>query len=82
MTPANQSAGTFGAMERSIRRLGAAEHPELLADGLLALALTVFGQLDLRFNIDGSVHYGPEFAAAARPRSQPGRSRCAAGRRC
>lgn len=37
----------------------------LLADGLLALALTVFGQLNLRFRIDGSTPYGPTFAAAA-----------------
>jgi len=53
------------SMERTIRLLRAAEHPELLTDGLIAFALTVFGQLDLRFNIDGSIHYGPGFAAAA-----------------
>lgn len=52
-------------MERVIRRLRAGDHPELLADGLLALALTIFGQLNLRFGIDGSTHYGPGFAAAA-----------------
>jgi hypothetical protein len=49
----------FGAMERMTRVLRAADHPELLSDGLLALALTVFAQLNLRFNIDQSVHYGP-----------------------
>jgi hypothetical protein len=52
-------------MERIIRRLRAGDHPELLADGLLALALTIFGQLNLRFGLDGSTHYGPGFAAAA-----------------
>lgn len=36
-----------------------------LGDGLLAVALTVFGQLNLRFNIDGSTRYGPTFATAA-----------------
>lgn len=43
----------------------AGEHPELLSDGLLALALTVFAQLDLRFDVDQSTHYGSGFAAAA-----------------
>jgi signal transduction histidine kinase len=42
-----------------------ADRPELTADGLLALALTVFAQLDLRFGIDGSTRYGPVFATAA-----------------
>jgi signal transduction histidine kinase len=55
---------TFGPMERITRMLGA-DHPELLSDGLLALALTVFAQLNLRFSIDQSIHYGPGFAAAA-----------------
>ncbi len=53
-------------MERTIRGLrGAPELPRLLGDGLLALVLTVFAQLNLRFNIDGSTHYGPPLAAAA-----------------
>jgi signal transduction histidine kinase len=52
-------------MELMARMLRAADHPELISDGLLALALTVFAQLNLRFSIDGSVHYGPGFAAAA-----------------
>ena len=60
-----RSGGTFGAMKRMTRVLRAADHPELLSDGLLALSLTVFAQLNLRFNIDQSVHYGPGFAAAA-----------------
>ena len=60
-----RSGGTFGAMKRMTRVLRAVDHPELLSDGLLALALTVFAQLNLRFNIDQSVHYGPGFAAAA-----------------
>ncbi len=51
-------------MERTNGVLRARDRPELLADGLLALALTVFAQLNLRFNIDGSTHYGPPFAAA------------------
>jgi signal transduction histidine kinase len=65
MMSAHLSRGTFGAMERTTHLLRSAEHPELAADGLLAVVLTVFGQLDLRFNIDGSIHYGPGFAAAA-----------------
>ncbi len=52
-------------MERIIRRLRAGDRSELLADGLLALALTVYGQLNLRFDLDGSTHYGLGFAAAA-----------------
>jgi hypothetical protein len=54
---------TFGPMERMTRVFRAGDHPELLSDGLLALALTVFAQLNLRFSIDQSVHYGPRFAA-------------------
>lgn len=34
-------------------------------DAALALALALFGQLDLRFNLDNSTHYGSDFAAAA-----------------
>lgn len=53
------------AMKQVARMLRAGDHPELVADGLLALALTVFGQLNLRFHIDGSTQYGSGFAAAA-----------------
>ena len=35
-----------------------------LTDGLYALLLTVFAQLDLRFNIDQSQHYGSAYAVA------------------
>jgi signal transduction histidine kinase len=56
---------TFGPMERMTRVFRAPDHPESLSDGLLALALTVFAQLNLRFSIDQSVHYGPGSAAAA-----------------
>jgi signal transduction histidine kinase len=35
-----------------------------LADVVLAVALAVFGQLDLRFNLDNSTHYGSGFATA------------------
>jgi signal transduction histidine kinase len=52
-------------MEPMTRMLRAAGHPGLLSDGLLALVLTVFAQLNLRFSIDQSVRYGPWFAAAA-----------------
>lgn len=52
------------AMKQVARMLRAGDHPELVADGLLALALTVFGQLNLRFHIDGSTQYGSGFAAA------------------
>jgi signal transduction histidine kinase len=36
-----------------------------VADVLLAAALTVFAQLDLRFNLDNSTQYGSQFAAAS-----------------
>jgi signal transduction histidine kinase len=36
-----------------------------LPDAALAVALTVFAQLDLRFNLDNSTHYGLGFATAA-----------------
>ena len=52
-------------MERMIRMLGVGVHPELLGDGLMAVALTVFAQLNLRFSIDQSTRYGSGFAAAA-----------------
>jgi signal transduction histidine kinase len=35
-----------------------------LTDGLYALLLTVFGQVNLRFNIDQSQHYGSAYAVA------------------
>ena len=38
---------------------------DFLGDALLAVVLTAFGQLNLRFNIDGSTRYGPSFATAA-----------------
>ncbi len=47
------------------RAIWAGEHPGLVRDGLLVLVLTVFAQLDLRFNLDNSTRYGPGFAAAA-----------------
>ena len=34
------------------------------ADVMLAVGLAVAGQLDLRYNLDNSTHYGPDFAAA------------------
>ncbi len=36
-----------------------------LADAALAICLAVFAQLDLRFNLDNSTHYGSDFATAA-----------------
>jgi signal transduction histidine kinase len=36
-----------------------------LADAALAVALAMFAQFDLRFNLDDSTHYGSQFAAAA-----------------
>jgi signal transduction histidine kinase len=36
-----------------------------LRDGALALAITVFAQLDLWLNIEGATHYGPRGATAA-----------------
>ena len=35
-----------------------------LPDLALAVGLAIAGQLDLRFNLDNSTHYGPEFASA------------------
>jgi signal transduction histidine kinase len=48
---------------------GAAGHPAwdrsaAIFDVLMALSLTVFAQLNLRFNFDQSTHYGSSFAAA------------------
>jgi signal transduction histidine kinase len=40
-----------------------AESPRL-ADAVLAGGLAVFAQLDLRFNLDNSTHYGSDFATA------------------
>jgi signal transduction histidine kinase len=61
MTSARTWRCTFGVMERMTGML----RGDYLGDGLLAVALTVFGQLNLRFNIDGSTRYGPTFATAA-----------------
>jgi signal transduction histidine kinase len=38
---------------------------DLVSDGLLALAMVVFTQLDFWLALDNSVHYGPDLAAAA-----------------
>src|SRR5579859_3271369 len=65
MMPRPRSRCTFGTMDLMTRMPRAADRPEVLSDGLLALVLTVFAQLNLRFSIDQSVHYGPGFAAAA-----------------
>jgi signal transduction histidine kinase len=35
-----------------------------LPDAVLAVVLAVAGQLNLRYNLDNSTHYGPDFAAA------------------
>jgi signal transduction histidine kinase len=37
---------------------------DYVSDGLLALALTLFAQLDLRFNIEAADHYGSEVVVA------------------
>jgi signal transduction histidine kinase len=42
---------------------GSDESPRLV-DAALAVALAVVGQLDLRYNIDNSTHYGSAFAAS------------------
>ena len=61
MTPGAALRCTFGVMERMTGML----RGDFPGDSLLALALTAFGQLNLRFNIDGSTRYGPAFATAA-----------------
>src|SRR5947199_7580441 len=38
--------------------------PDLLWDAALAVALTVFAQLDLRLDLDNSTPYGPPWAVA------------------
>jgi signal transduction histidine kinase len=60
MTPAGCVAGSVPAMTRLLawRR---AEHA---TDGLLALALTLFAQLDLRINFEAAEHFGSELVAA------------------
>jgi signal transduction histidine kinase len=67
--PWDDAAAPVALYVRAMRQvagvLRAGDHRELQADGLLALVLTVFGQLNLRFRIDGSTQYGPGFAAAA-----------------
>jgi signal transduction histidine kinase len=61
MTPGTALRCTFGDMERMTGML----RGDFLGDALLAVVLTAFGQLNLRFNIDGSTRYGPSFATAA-----------------
>src|SRR5437763_13168899 len=45
---------------------GAGEIDEVprLPDVVLAVALVLAAQVDLRFNLDNSTHYGPDFATA------------------
>src|SRR3954452_6071681 len=43
---------------------GAPGKPDLLWDITLAVALTVFAQLDLRLNLDNSTPFGPPWAVA------------------
>src|SRR4051794_27501699 len=43
---------------------GAPRRPDLLWDVALAVALTVFAQLDLRLDLDNSTPFGPPWAAA------------------
>jgi signal transduction histidine kinase len=57
MTAASLGSGTAAAR-------GADEAPRF-ADAALAICLAVFAQLNLRFNLDNSTHYGSDFAVAA-----------------
>ena len=49
---------------RAIAALLETEEKPDIVDVALALCLTVFAQLDLRFNLDNSTHYGSAFATA------------------
>ena len=46
------------------RERGQTDESPRLPDAVLAIALAVAGQLDLRYNLDNSTHYGSDFAAA------------------
>jgi hypothetical protein len=48
----------------AMRRVDATDESPRLADAVLAVSLAVAGQLDLRYNIDNSTHYGSQFAAS------------------
>lgn len=48
----------------SLRYSSEGSRPELVSDGLLALAMAVFAQIDFWLNLDNSRHYGPDLAAA------------------
>jgi signal transduction histidine kinase len=56
MTTARSADATVLAMERLTR--------EDIHDGLFALAVTVFAQLDLWLNIEDATHYGPQGVVA------------------
>ena len=47
-----------------IRGTREAEETPRVADAALAVTLAVAGQLDLRYNLDNSTHYGSDFATA------------------
>ena len=57
MRPTIRPTGTH------LRRLFSGQNA-MLADGLLALLLTVFAQINLQFNLDNSTHYGSDLLAA------------------
>ncbi len=59
MTTSRAACRRLAAMDQTTDRRGG-----LLFDVLIASVLTVFAQVDLRFNIDQSVHYGPVLAVA------------------
>src|SRR6476659_4761206 len=66
MMPDAARPGYLPAMTVLAVRGGVDESDETprLADAVLAVSLAVAGQLDLRYNIDNSTHYGSQFAAS------------------
>src|SRR3954466_9178720 len=55
-----------GTREQAVPATGSGQprRPDLLWDVALAVALTVFAQLDLRLDLDNSTPFGPPWAAA------------------
>src|SRR3954469_10912579 len=55
-----------GTREQAVPATGSGEprRPDLLWDVALAVAVTVFAQLDLRLDLDNSTPFGPPWAAA------------------
>jgi signal transduction histidine kinase len=65
MTTRLNPGGMLAPMSHlGLRLRSEGSRPELVSDGLLALAVLLFAQLDFWFNLDNSVHYGSDLTAA------------------